>query len=173
MGRGNHWRVKTVSLRAMRVLHPLFVHLHIAFLLMAFFAMYAWLLRGLATSVFEDRIHRFARANTWAGVITVALSMVAGARDAVFGTVAHFSGPVGGWLFVKVVLATVMLGVYGVFLHWSSRKKNYLQENRTAMLWCLGSQLAGITLVAVITVIGTMLVFYQDRLPRFPMPFGS
>ena len=52
---------------------------------MAFVAMYTWLLRGLATSVFEDRIYRFARTNTWVGVITVALSMIAGLRDAFFG----------------------------------------------------------------------------------------
>ena len=36
----------------MRILHPLFVHLHVAFLVMAFIAMYTWLVRGLATSVF-------------------------------------------------------------------------------------------------------------------------
>jgi uncharacterized membrane protein len=147
------------------------VHLHIAFLIMAFVAMYAWLARGLATSVFEDRIYRFARANTWAGVVTVALSMVAGVRDALLGTVARFSGPVGGWLMVKVVLSTVMLGVYGVFLYRSGRKRTYLQEDRTTMLWCLGTQAVGITFVLAITVIGTMLVFYQDRLPRFPLPF--
>ena len=40
------------------------------------------------------------------------------------------------------------------------------------MLWCLGTQLFGIVLVAAITLIGTMLVFYQDRLPRFPFPFA-
>ena len=156
----------------MRVLHPLFVHLHIAFLIMAFVAMYTWLLRGLATSVFEDRIYRFARANTYAGVVTVALSMVAGLRDAFAGTVARFSGPVGGWLFVKVVLSTVMLGVYVLFLHKSRRKRSYLQEDRATMLWCLGTQFSGMLLVAVITLIGTMLVFYQDRLPRFAFPFG-
>ena len=156
----------------MRVLHPLFVHLHIAFLLMAFVVMYTWLFRGLATSVFEDRIYRFARANTWAGIVTVALSMVAGLRDAFFGAIARFSGPVGGWLLIKVVLASLMLGVYGLFIYWSGRKKTYLQEDRVAMLWCLGTQLVGFTLVVVITVIGTMIVFYQDRLPRFPVPFG-
>lgn len=153
----------------MRILHPLFVHLHIAFLLMAFIAMYTWLFRGLATSVFEDRIYRFARANTWAGVVTVALSMVAGLRDAFAGTVARFNGPVGGWLLVKVILATMLLVVYGLFLYWSARKKRYLQEDRTAMLWCLGTQLAGIILVVVTTTIGTMLVYYQDVLPRLPL----
>ncbi len=77
----------------MSVIHPLFVHLHIAFLFMAFVAMYTWLLRGLATSVFEDRIYRFARTNTWAGVITVAMSMVAGLRDGFLGQIARFGGP--------------------------------------------------------------------------------
>jgi hypothetical protein len=103
-------------------------------------------------------------------VITVALSMVAGLRDAVAGTVARFSGPVGGWILVKVVASTVMLGVYVLFLHRSGRKRSYLQEDRGTMLWCLGTQLLGIVLVAAITLIGTMLVFYQDRLPRFPFP---
>lgn len=120
----------------------------------------------------EDGIYRFARANTWAGVVTVALSMPAGARDALFGTVARFTGPVGGWLFLKAVLAGLVLGVYGAFLYWSGRKKSYLQEDRRAMLWCLGTQLGGIVLVAAITTIGTMIVYYQDRLPRFPVPFG-
>jgi uncharacterized membrane protein len=157
----------------MRILHPLFVHLHIAFLVMAFIAMYTWLVRGLATSVFEDRIYRFARANTWAGVVTVALSMVAGLRDGFFGTIAHFDGPVGGWLLLKVVFATLLLVVYGLFLYWSGRKPSYLQEDRAAMVWCLGTQFFGILLVAVVTVIGTMVVYYQDLLPRFPFPFGS
>lgn len=156
----------------MRILHPLFVHLHVAFLVMAFIAMYTWLFRGLATSVFEDRIYHFARTNTWAGIVTVALSMVAGLRDAVAGTVARFSGPVGGWLFVKAVLAVGLLVVYGLFLYWSARKRSYLQEDRTAMAWCLGTQLVGIVLVATITALGTMVVYYQDLLPRFPLPFG-
>lgn len=155
----------------MRVFHPLFVHLHIAFLLMAFFAMYAWLVRGFATSVFEDRTYRFARVNTWLGVIAVALSMVAGLRDAFFGTVARFSGPIGGWLFVKAVLAMLLLVVYGVFLRVASRKKSYLQEDTRATVWCLATQGIGIVLVGVITFIGTMVVYYQDLLPRFPMPF--
>jgi uncharacterized membrane protein len=154
-----------------RILHPLFVHLHIAFLLMAFIAMYTWLFRGLATSVFEDRIYRFARANTWAGVVTVALSMVAGIRDGLFGTVAQFSSTrVGGWLFVKVVLATVLLVNYAVFLYQSGKKPRYLQEDGRRMAWCLATQLLGIVTVAAITTIGTMLVFYQDVLPAFPSP---
>jgi uncharacterized membrane protein len=157
----------------MRILHPLFVHLHVAFLLMAFIAMYTWLVRGLVTSVFEDRIYRFARTNTLLGVIAVALSMLAGLRDAFAGTVARFSGPVGGWLFVKALLAGLLLVVYGLFLYWSGRKRSYLQEDRSAMLWCLATQFVGIVLVAIITAIGTMLVYYQDRLTRFPFPFGS
>jgi uncharacterized membrane protein len=156
----------------MRVLHPLFVHLHIAFLLMAFVAMYAWLFRGLATSVFEDRIYRFARINTWLGVITVALSMVAGLRDGLFGAIVQFRGPFGGWLLLKVGLASLLLVIYGVFLGKSSRKKSYLQEDRAIMAWCLLTQAAGIAVVAVITTIGTMLVYYTDLLPLFPGPFG-
>lgn len=155
----------------MRILHPLFVHLHIAFLVMAFIAMVTWLIRGLATSVFEDRIYRFARTNTWAGVVTVALSMIAGLRDGFQGTIARFDGPVGGWLLLKVVLATGLLVVYGQFLRWARRKPTYLQEDRIAMAWCLGTQLVGIVLVAGITMIGTMLVYYQDLLPRFPLPW--
>jgi uncharacterized membrane protein len=152
-----------------RVLHPLFVHLHIAFLLMAFIAMYAWLLRGLSTSVFEDRIYRFARANTWAGVVTVALSMAAGIRDGLVGTVARFGGPLGGWLMVKAALATSLLLVYGLFLRWSGRKRSYLQEDRRAMAWCLVTQAVGIVLVGVVTAIGTMIVYYPDLLPPFPL----
>ncbi len=154
----------------MRILHPLFVHLHIAFLLMAFITMYAWLIRGLATSVFEDRFYRFAAANIWAGVVTVALSMVVGVRDAFFGTVARFSGPLGGWILVKVILATLLLVIYGAFLCWSRRKRRYLQEDPRIMAWCLGTQLLGIIVVGVITALGTMLVYYPDGLPRFPFP---
>ena len=156
----------------MRILHPLFVHLHIAFLVMAFIAMYAWLFRGLATSVFEDRIYRFARANTIAGVATVALSMIAGLRDAFFGSIARFSGPLGGWLLLKAVLATSLLIIYGLFLYWSGRKRSYLQEDRQAMLWCLTMQLVGIVLVGIVTLVGTMIVYYPDLLPSRPMPFS-
>jgi uncharacterized membrane protein len=155
----------------MRVLHPLFVHLHIAFLLMAFVSMYTWLIRGLATSVFEDRIYRFARTNTWLGVVTVGLSMVAGMRDGLAGSIVRFDGPVGGWLMVKAGLAVVLLVVYGLFLATSARKKSYLQEDRQIMAWCLMTQAVGIVIVGVITAIGTMLVYYQDALPRFPGPF--
>ena len=72
--------------RPRRIMHPLFVHLHIAFLLIAFIAMATWLVRGLATSVFEDRISRFAPANTWGGVVTVGRSMLAGLCDGLFDT---------------------------------------------------------------------------------------
>ena len=156
----------------MRVLHPLFVHLHIAFLFMAFIAMYAWLIRGLASSIFEDRVYRFARTNTWLGVITVALSMIAGVRDGLFGSIVRFNGIVGGWLVVKAVLAVALLVVYSTFLVKSSRKKTYLQEDPATMAWCLTTQAIGMLLVVVITAIGTMLVYYPDILPRFPGPFG-
>lgn len=71
------------------------------------------------------------------------------------------------------MLAIALLAVYALFLYWSGRKRTYLQENPTVMLWCLSTQLVGIVLVGVITVIGTMIVYYQDRLPRFPLPFGT
>jgi len=157
----------------MRVLHPLFVHLHIAFLLMAFFAMYLWLFRGLLSSVFEDRLYRLARTATWLGVITVALSMVAGVRDGFYGTIVRFSGPLGGWLVLKAALAVGLLLVYGLFLYKSARKRSYLQEDRNVMAWCLFTQFAGIVLVAVITLIGTMLVYYQDLMPEFRAAFLS
>ena len=51
------------------------------------------------------------------------------------------------------------------------KKRRYLQEDRRVMLWCLGTQLVGIIIVGVITTIGTMIVYFQDRLPRFPLPF--
>lgn len=156
----------------MRVLHPLFVHLHIAFFLMAFVSMYAWLFRGLATSVFEDRVYRFARANTWLGMITLVLSMAAGIRDGIAGTVVRFVGTLGGWLVLKAGLAVVLVVVYGLFLHQSRRKRSYLQEDRRIMLWCLITQAAGIAIVAAITTIGTMLVYSPDLLPVFPGPFG-
>lgn len=154
----------------MRVLHPLFVHLHIAFLLMAFFAMYLWLFRGVLTSVFEDRLYRLTRLATWVGVVTVALSMLAGLRDGFFGTIVRFSGPLGGWLLLKAVLAVLLLVIYGAFLKKSARKRSYLQEDRQLMAWCLLTQLAGIVLVAVITAVGTMLVYYQDLMPRLALP---
>lgn len=157
----------------MRVLHPLFVHLHIAFLLMAFFAMYLWLFRGLLTSVFEDRLYRLARVATWVGVITVALSMLAGLRDGFLGTIVRFSGPLGGWLVLKATLAVLLLLLYGAFLKKSAEKRSYLQENRNIMAWCLITQLVGIVLVALITGIGTMLVYYQDLMPKLPAPFLS
>ncbi|MFQ5689483.1 MAG: hypothetical protein ACE5HQ_04330 [Gemmatimonadota bacterium] len=157
----------------MRVMHPLFVHLHIAFLLMAFAAMYTWLFRGLATSVFEDRIYRFARVNTWLGTSTVALSMVFGIRDGIAGSIVRFHSDLGGWLLLKSALAALLLVIYGLFLYKSAQKKSYLQEDRSIMLWCLGTQAVGLLIVAAITTIGTMLVYYQDLLPHFAWPFGS
>jgi uncharacterized membrane protein len=65
----------------MNVLHPLFVHLHIAFLLMAFLSMGYWLIKGLSQSVFDDKIYQFARVCTRLGVVFIVLSMVAGVRD--------------------------------------------------------------------------------------------
>jgi len=154
----------------MTIFHPLFVHLHIAFLAMGFLSMYAWFVRGIASSVFEDRIYRFARFNTFWGWITVILSMVAGVHDGFQGQIINFDGPHGGWLGVKVVLSVLIVVVYGIFLLLSGRKKRFLQENRTLMIWCLATQAAGMLLVAAVTTIGTMIVYYRAVLPEFPLP---
>lgn len=148
------------------ILHPLFVHLHVAFLFMAFISMYYWLFKGLATSIFENRIYALARFNTVAGLIFVVLSMIVGIRDGLVGYVVSFGSPLGTWLYVKAALATLIVLVYGAFL-WQSRKKpTYLQENPRIMLWCLGTQLAGFLLVAAVTALGTMIVFYPRALLR-------
>ncbi len=151
------------------VFHPLFVHLHIAFLLMAFLSMWYWLLKGLSSSVFEDRIYRFARACTWLGVIFVALSMAAGVRDGFAGRYAVWGGQQGGWLLVKASLAFTLLIVYGFFLYLSSKKPRYLQEEPRLLVWCMLTQTAGMAIVVTITAIGTMLVYYPWSLPRFHM----
>ncbi len=141
------------------VLHPLFVHLHIALLLMAFITMYYWLFKGLATSIFENRIYSPARLNTSAGLLFVVLSMVVGVRDGLAGYVVSFDSPLGTWLYVKAVLATLIVLVYGAFL-WQSRKKpQYLQEDPRLMFWCLATQLVGMILVIAVTTLGTMLVY--------------
>src|SRR5207245_11503054 len=93
----------------MHVLHPLFVHLHIALLLMAFITMYYWLFKGLATSIFENRIYSLARLNTTAGLVFVVLSMVFGIRDGLAGNVAVFDSPLGKWLHVKPIMATPLV----------------------------------------------------------------
>lgn len=153
----------------MNVLHPLFVHLHIAFLLMAFLAMGYWLVKGLGSSVFEDKIYRFARVCTQLGVVFILLSMLAGVRDGFQGTIARFGGPHGGWLVVKASAATLMLAVYGLFLYFSGKKPRYLQEDPRILGWCLVTQGIGVVLMIGITTIGTMLVYYRGSLPRFAL----
>lgn len=151
------------------ILHPLFVHLHIAFLIMAFMAMAYWLVKGLGTSVFEDRIYRFARVCTLLGVIFLLLSMAAGIHDAIRGPVASFRGPYSGWVALKVALATLAVADYTAFLWFSGQKPRYLQEDPRLLGWCLATQAAGFLLVVGITTIGTMLVYYRDVLPVMGM----
>jgi len=38
------------------------------------------------------------------------------------------------------------------------------------MIWCLATQAAGMLLVAAVTTIGTMIVYYRAVLPEFPLP---
>ncbi|MBZ0170587.1 membrane protein [Candidatus Methylomirabilis lanthanidiphila] len=148
------------------VLHPLFVHLPIALLFMAFMTMGYWLLRGLATSVFENRIYSLTRFNTAAGVVCVLLSMATGFRDVLAGYWIAFNSPLGKWLYVKVILAALMVVIYSTFL-WQSRKKpQYLQEDPKIMTWCLTTQLVGFLLVITVTALGTMLVFYPHVLAQ-------
>ena len=146
------------------VLHPLFVHLPIALLFMAFMTMGYWLLRGLATSVFENRIYSLTRFNTAAGLVFVLFCMATGFRDVHAGYWIAFNSPLGKWLYVKVIVALLIVLMYSVFL-WQSRKKpQYLQEDPKIMTWCLTTQLVGFVLVLIATALGTMLVFYPQVL---------
>lgn len=148
------------------VIHPLFVHIHIALLLMGFISMYYWLFKGLATSVFENRIYTFARFNTLWGLVFVVLSMVAGVRDAMGGYITSFSSPLGRWLYVKVALGMFMVIVYGLFLFQSGKKKQYLQDDPRLLLWCLATQLIGFVLTVAASTIGTMVVYYPHLLKK-------
>jgi uncharacterized membrane protein len=148
------------------VIHPLSVHLPIAMLFMAFMTMCYWLVRGLATSVFENRIYSLTRFNTAAGLVFVLLSMATGFRDVLAGYWIAFNSPLGKWLYVKVVLALLIVITYSAFL-WQSRKKpQYLQEDPKIMTWCLTTQLVGFLLVLTVTALGTMLVFYPHVLAQ-------
>jgi len=64
-------------------------------------------------------------------------------------------------------LATLIVAVYSAFLWQSGKKPQYLQENPRIMVWCLATQLVGFLLVAAVTTLGTMLVFYAHVLRRF------
>ncbi|MDE2181074.1 MAG: hypothetical protein KGJ40_09550 [candidate division NC10 bacterium] len=148
------------------VIHPLSVHLPIALLLMAFMTMCYWLFKGLATSVFENRIYSLTRFNTVAGLVFVLLAMATGFRDVLAGYWVTFNSPLGKWLYVKVTLAVLIVIIYSTFL-WQSRKKpHYLQEDPKIMTWCLITQLVGFLLVITVTALGTMLVFYPHVLAR-------
>ena len=148
------------------VLHPLSVHLPIAMLFMAFMTMCYWLVRGLATSVFENRMYSLTRFNTAAGLVFVLLSMATGFRDVLAGYWIAFDSPLGKWLYVKIVLALLIVIIYSAFL-WQSRKKpQYLQEDPKIMTWCLTTQLVGFLLVLTVTALGTMLVFYPQLLAQ-------
>ncbi len=69
----------------------------------------------------------------------------------------------------KAALATIMLGVYGLFLYFSGKKPRYLQEDPRILAWCLVTQVMGVMLMIAITTIGTMLVYFRVSLPRFSL----
>ncbi|MBI4562219.1 MAG: hypothetical protein HY724_09250 [Candidatus Rokubacteria bacterium] len=60
---------------------------------------------------------------------------------------------------MKAALAALIVLVY-------SAKPQYLQEDPKIMVWCLATQLVGFLLVAAVTALGTMLVFYAHILRR-------
>jgi uncharacterized membrane protein len=136
---------------------------------MAFLAMAYWLAKGLGSSVFDDKIYRFARVCTQLGVVFIILSMLAGVRDGFSGTIARFSGGHGGWLVTKAVLALLMLAVYALFLYFSGKKPRYLQEDPHILAWCLVTQAVGVALMIAITTIGTMLVYFRGSLAGFEL----
>jgi len=93
--------------------------------------------------------------------------MAVGFRDGLAGYVVSFNAPLGKWLYVKAALATLIVVVYSAFLWQSRKKRQYLQEDTRVMIWCLATQLVGFLLVAAVTTLGTMLVFYAHLLRRF------
>lgn len=96
----------------------------------------------------------------------VLLSIATGIRDVQAGYWVAFDSPLGKWLYVKALLALLMVLIYGVFL-WQSRKQpQYLQEDPKIMTWCLTTQLVGFILVVLVTALGTMLVFYPHVLAQ-------
>jgi len=101
-----------------------------------------------------------------AGLFFVVLSMIVGVRDGLTGSVASFDSPLGKWLYVKAILATLIVFVYDPFLYSSLKKPQYLQEDPTIMFWCLATQLVGMMLVIAVTMLGTMLVYYPHALRR-------
>ncbi len=148
----------------MPVLHPLFVHLHIATFLMAFLATFYWFFKGLASSLFEDRIFRFARANTTFGLLFLIASMAAGMRDALGHHDFFAHSPLGAWLNAKVGLSFFALFVYGLYWFKTRKKRHHVEEELPLLFWSIGLQLLGFFLIVGITVIGTLLVYAPEIL---------
>lgn len=144
----------------MNFLHPLTVHIHIAFFTLSFVTMMAWFIRGLATAVFENRLHSLAHFGVQVGVVSLIIAMAAGIYDGFYGHYATFGGHHAKWLYVKVALSSLCLVVYASFLYLSRKKRRYLQENPKLMVGCLATQVCGFVLVVVITGIGTLLVHH-------------
>lgn len=69
-----------------------------------------------------------------------------------------FNSPLGKWLYVKVILALLIVIIYSAFLWQSHKKPQYLQEDPKVITWCLTTQTLGFLLVS--------LVFYPHVLAR-------
>lgn len=147
------------------IIHPLTVHLHIAFFTLGFFIMYYWLIRGLTSGVFDNRVRDVGHLATQLGVVFLVLAMLAGLHDAFFGP-QHFLRVPGlrRWIEIKIVLATLTFLTYAAFLCLSSRRRQYLQEDGRLLLGCLATQTVGYLLVGAITFIGTMLAYHPGFL---------
>jgi uncharacterized membrane protein len=147
------------------VVHPLTVHLHIAFFSLGFFVMYYWLFRGLTSGIFDNRVRDIGHLATQLGVVFLVLAMLAGLHDAFVGP-QHFLRVPGLriWIEIKITLATLTFLVYSTFLRLSGRRRKYLQEDGRLLLGCLATQTAGYILVLGITFIGTMLAYHPGFL---------
>src|SRR5438874_1162782 len=123
------------------IIHPLTVHLHIAFFTLGFFIMYYWLFHGLTAGIFDNRVRDVGHLATQLGVIFLVLAMLAGLHDAFLGPQHYLQVPgLKRWVEVKIALATLTFITYATFLRLSSRRRKYLQEDGALLLGCLANQ---------------------------------
>jgi uncharacterized membrane protein len=147
------------------IVHPFTVHLHVAFFTLSFFLMYYWLIRGLTSGIFDNRVRDVGHLATQLGVVFLVLAMLAGLHDAFLGPQHFLRVPIlRRWLDVKITLATLTFITYAAFLRLSARRRKYLQEDGRLLLGCLVTQALGYVLVGTITFIGTMLAYHPGFL---------